>query len=67
MTELRRARLARGLTQTELGDAVGVDQSVLSRLERGERRGHRVTRRALAGALGMPEAELFPDEDPPAE
>jgi len=50
---VRRRRQRLGLTQQRLGSLSGVDQSVISRLERGQLRGLRWSRFArLVGALG---------------
>lgn len=36
-TPLKKARIARGLTQTEVADAVGIDQSTYSKIESGDK------------------------------
>lgn len=47
------ARLAAGLTQTELAGMVGTDQAVISRLENADYEGHSLTMlRRIARALG---------------
>lgn len=55
-------RMSRGMSQRELGEAVGVHGAYLSRIERGDRpkASEKVTR-ALARALGVPIADLDPD------
>lgn len=62
--ELRRAR---GLTQLDLAERVGVEQPTISRLERGN---DAVTLRLLrdvAQALGVTVADLFLEERTPEE
>lgn len=56
---LSRLRGERGLTQEELAELVGVQQETVSRWETGEREPRGKTRRDLAAALRVTEAELF--------
>ena len=53
---LRRVRIARGLSQSQLARAIGVDHSTISRFERGERRPRRLTVLKLARALDLDRA-----------
>lgn len=57
---LRRLRLAAGLSQMQLGDRAGLHFSEISRLERGLRDPRLTTVVRLARALGVPPAELLP-------
>lgn len=52
-TDLRSARQRKGLTQTELSERSGVDQSVISRLENGGNNPEHVTVVKLERALGL--------------
>ena len=51
---VRVIREYRGLTQTQLGEASGVEQSHISAIENGKRQGAVGTLAALAKALGAP-------------
>lgn len=53
-TRIREARKAAGLSQTELGDAMGVTQSVVSNWETGELQSWRDVAEKLAKVLGKP-------------
>lgn len=55
---LRDARAAAGLTQAELGARLGVDVSVISRVESGDRRIDAVELVAYCGGLGVDAVEL---------
>ena len=55
---LRSARLAAGLTQVELAEKLGTDQSYISKYERGERRIDVVELRAICLALGIEIADF---------
>jgi transcriptional regulator with XRE-family HTH domain len=57
-------RDAVGLTQEEAGARVGVDQSVISRIERGERRVDTLLLQKLADAYDFPPAAFFEAEPP---
>jgi transcriptional regulator with XRE-family HTH domain len=61
---LRHARRAQGLTLAELGRRVGRAPSVLSLIENGRREPKLSLIEALAGALGVPAAELLRPEPP---
>lgn len=50
--EVIRARIARGMTQTELAKAAGIDQRVISRVETGETLPTVRTLNKIAGGLG---------------
>lgn len=56
---LRRIRVEQGLTQTDLAERARVNQGHLSSVERGEHFPRPDTLRALAIALGVPEAVLL--------
>jgi mRNA interferase RelE/StbE len=51
---VRVIREYRGLTQAQLGESAGVDQSQISTIESGKRRGAVATLKALAKAMGSP-------------
>jgi transcriptional regulator with XRE-family HTH domain len=55
---LKRLRQAAGLTQMQLGNLCDMDNSVISRYERGERDPQLEAIAALAAGLGVPAAEL---------
>jgi len=50
---VQRLRIAAGLTQAKLADAMGVDRAYVSGLERGERNPTVITLWHLANALGV--------------
>lgn len=56
---LRRAREMRGLTQSELARAVGVDQSHVAILESGSRQPSSLVLEALAGVLELPASYFY--------
>jgi transcriptional regulator with XRE-family HTH domain len=56
---LREVRTARGLSQSQLARAIGVDHSTISRFEGGERRPRRLTVLKLARALDLDRATLL--------
>lgn len=61
-TPLARARKAAGLTQIQLAEKIGVLQSTISRLERGQDSASPSTAEKLAGVLGISELEiLYPE------
>ncbi len=62
--KIRSARKARGLTQRELADKVGIDQGFLSRVERGEKGLTTDGLRRVCQALDIPVAEVLGDETP---
>lgn len=59
---LTAARKAKGLNQAELARRVGVDQSRISRMERGETGARTETLSAIARELGITLAELLGEE-----
>jgi transcriptional regulator with XRE-family HTH domain len=62
---VRRFRLAKGLTQEDLTEASGVSQQYISELERGARNPTIDTLAKIALALGVTTTDLFaPDPDP---
>lgn len=56
---VRRLRLERGLSQEEFAFRVGLHQTYVSRVERGERNVTIGTADRIAGALGNTVAEMF--------
>lgn len=54
MSELKRLREAKGLSQVELSKLARVPAETISRLERGRRRARFSTRRKLSRALDVP-------------
>lgn len=56
---LRDARRKRGITQKELADKLEMDQSVLSRYERGQIRVHGALLATFAKALGVSSDEIL--------
>lgn len=58
--DVRRVRLARGLTLEAVAARAGVAHNTLSQIERGQRHGRPATQRAIAAALDVPGRELFP-------
>lgn len=52
-------RLGRDMSQRDLAEAAGVDQSVISRLERGERAATLDTLCAISSGLGVPVVVLI--------
>lgn len=60
--QLRRLRLARGLTLEALAAAVALDKGYLSRLERGQKAPSVATLLRLSGVLGVPVAQLLGEE-----
>ncbi len=61
-TRLRRVRLALGLSQAEVARRMGLDQSLLSRAERGRISTWPRFRQQAAVALGVDERLLFEDD-----
>lgn len=60
---IREVRRQAGVSQAELARRVGLDQSGVSRLERGKRPVTLPTLRAVARALGVPVTALLDDDD----
>lgn len=58
--KIREKRLEMGLSQVKLSIISGVGNGVISELELGKREAWPKARKALARALKVPEAELFP-------
>jgi len=56
---VRAARLKTGLTQRDLGERAGMDQAVISKLERGFHRPRIDTLRRIADALGLTVTDLL--------
>lgn len=59
---IREKRMELGLSQVQLGFLSGVCNSVISDFELGKRAPWPKARKALARALKVPEADLFPGE-----
>lgn len=59
LAPLARLRILSGLTQKQVADAVGVDRSEMSRIERGIRRLSFSKRARIAQALGYTPDELY--------
>lgn len=59
---LKQARVKAGLTQFELAERIGCDQSVISRIESGERSVTLERLKSIAGALRIPLTQLLADE-----
>lgn len=60
--ELRQARYAKGLSQSALAAHASVDQSTVSRFERGLAPGLRVSRYALMLAIVRPRTDVLSDD-----
>ena len=58
---LRKARLAKGLSQEDLGELTGLHRTYVSSVERGERNISLLNIEKLAQALGVTMAALMPD------
>jgi transcriptional regulator with XRE-family HTH domain len=56
---IREIRLERGLTQEEVGEAVGVSYSYIGRIERGQKNISLQTLSKIAHALNVSESDLF--------
>lgn len=63
MNNLRRKRMAAGLTQQELAEKAGIRRETLANIERGRYNPSLRTAQVLAGLLGCSTDEAFP---PPA-
>lgn len=59
MSPLRTWRLQHGLTLQEVSDLCGISASMISRVERGQKRLSPMTKVRLARALGARVSELF--------
>ena len=59
--ELIRLRTARGMTQRQLGAAIGADGSTICRIENGQRNPLGTTCARLAQVLGVPIEQLLHD------
>lgn len=70
-TKIRTARIAKGLTQEELGDMLGVQKSAIAKYENGRIVNiKRSTLKKISDILGIPPYELVYEhekETPPAE
>jgi transcriptional regulator with XRE-family HTH domain len=63
---LRRLRVARGLSQERLALAAGIDRAYVGRVERGSDNVTIATLEAMAVALAVPVADLFVAPEPGA-
>jgi transcriptional regulator with XRE-family HTH domain len=61
---VRDARVARGLTQAQLGDICRLHRSFIGSDERGERNASVLSLRRIASALRIPLADLFGGRSP---
>lgn len=62
---LRRIRLHRGLSQSDLGQAIGVTFQQIQKYERGANRVSASMLVKAARTLGVPAAEILPQDDAP--
>ena len=62
---IARLRKARGMSQAELARHLGVDQTMVSKYERGQRRIYVDALETIAQALGVPTMDLY--QGPAAE
>lgn len=60
MNNLRRQRMAAGLTQQELAEKAGIRRETLANIERGRYNPSLRTAQTLAGLLGFSTDEVFP-------
>ena len=60
---LRMARNLRGMSQAELGEAIGRDRSWISRLETGDVFVSVTEKVRIAQILGLPVDSLFPEDE----
>jgi transcriptional regulator with XRE-family HTH domain len=63
--KVRNLRKRAKMTQQQLATEVGVDDTMINKIERGVSCGSMNTLTKIAAALGVPLAELLKDEDPP--
>jgi DNA-binding XRE family transcriptional regulator len=63
---IKSARQKARLTQTELGEKIGIDQAILSKLERGRHQPRIDTLRRIADGLDLTVTELLVEEEPVA-
>jgi transcriptional regulator with XRE-family HTH domain len=61
--KIKAARKAAGLTQQQLAELIGCDQSVISRIEQGRRDMSVNLLRSIAQALGVPLQDLIDEEE----
>ena len=64
MEELTRIRQERGMSQTDLAAASGVDRATINQVEGGRRSATIATLEKLADALGVEIADFFPKREP---
>ena len=64
MSRIREVRERQGLSLRQLADAAGVSPGTVHNMEHELHRPNRLTRRAVAEVLGVPEPALFPDLPP---
>ena len=63
MMRIRELRKARGLTQGELAERVGLSRSYLAEIESGAKPVNNLRLGRLAEELGVTEADLYPSHD----
>ena len=61
-SKIKTIRLLLGLTQTEVAKKAGISQACLSNVERGNREVTVSTLCRISEAMGVPAAELLPDQ-----
>lgn len=61
---IRNARLAKGMTQGQLGESAGITTAYISRIEGGDRRPEATRLEVMAGALGVSLDSLIAPEEP---
>lgn len=64
---MARIRKSQGLTQADLADMIGVDQSTIQRAEKGHSSAKLETYSRCADKLGVTLADLFSDDRTPVE
>jgi len=62
---IRRGRLAAGLSQTDIGEAIGVTFQMVQKLEKGNSRISAGNLAAIAQVIGKPVGWLYGDDAPP--
>lgn len=61
--QMRQLRIARGLSQKELGDKIGIDSATVGKYERGKLNPKLETVKKIAAALNVPEAFFYPIDE----
>ncbi len=60
--KIKQLRIMRGMNQVQLAQAIGVDNSLICKLESGETGGSIATIRKIATALGVKLSDLLEDQ-----